>query len=173
VQFFNLWPKIATQFQPISGDGVTTIFSFTIPGPFLSGEVILGGMDNAGNAITVADDGNGNLQLQVPNPVTTVPPYYLAPTSPITPPIPGMHNQNLNNPGLNYVSTTTNGYQGIGTVNYVTGLFNIEFPVAPASGTVMTLRVSQYQTGKPYSILFWNNEFTIRPVPRLIHKITV
>jgi len=62
---------------------------------------------------------------------------------------------------------------GIGTVNYVTGVFSINFPVAPASGTQINLHVSQYQTGKPYSMLFWNNEFTIRPVPKLCHKIEI
>lgn len=172
-QFYSLWPRFPTKFQPIAGDGVTTIFTFTIPGPFLSKEVVLGGVDTNGDAISVNDDGEGNLQLQIPNPVTTVPPYYSTPTNPITPPIPGMHNQNTGNPGLSYVSTTTNGYSGIGTVDYVTGVFNIEFPVAPAAGTVMTLWVSQYQTGRPYSLLFWNNEFTIRPVPKLIHKVEV
>ncbi len=43
----------------------------------------------------------------------------------------------------------------------------------PASGTQMTLRVSQYQTGRPYSMLFWNNEFTIRPIPKQIHKVEI
>lgn len=173
-QFYNLWPRIPTRFQPISGDGITTIFSFTIPAPFLSKEVTLGGVDTAGNPIQVVDDGNGNLQLQVPNPATTVPPYYVTPPpGPPVPPVPGMHNQNLGNPGLNYVSTTTNSFTGVGNVNYVTGQFNIEFPVAPAAGTVMTLFVSQYQTGKPYNLLFWNNELTIRPVPKLVHKVEV
>lgn len=178
-QFFNVWPKFPTKFQPIAGDGVTTAFSFTIPGPFLSKEVVLGGVDVNGNPISVNDDGNGNLQLQVPNPVVSVPPQYVSPTIPVTPPIPGMKNVNTANPGLYYVDTTTNDPfsvpypAGIGTVNYVTGAFEINFPVAPASGTVMTLWVSQYQTGRPYSLLFWNNEFTIRPVPKLIHKVEV
>ena len=35
----------------------------------------------------------------------------------------------------------------------------------------MTCFVSQYQPGRPYSVLFWNNEFTIRPIPKLIHKV--
>lgn len=180
-QFFSVWPKFPTMFQPIAGNGVTLSFSFTIPGPFLSKEVVLGGVDSSGNAISVCDDGNGNLQLQVPNPVVTVPPYtdvYTAGNAPVPAligkPIPGMHNQNTLNPGLNRVNTTTSSFtNAIGTVDYVTGAFNIVFPVAPAAGTVMTLWVSQYQTGRPYSLLFWNNEFTIRPVPKLIHKVEV
>ncbi len=180
-QFFSLWPKFPTLFHPIAGDGVTLTFTFTIPGPFLSKEVVLGGVDSSGNAISVCDDGNGNLQLQVPNAITTVPPYtdvYTVSNAPVPAlvgkPIPGMHNQNTLNPGLNRVNTTTSSFtNAIGTVDYVTGAFNIVFPVAPASGTVMNLWVSQYQTGRPYSLLFWNNEFTIRPVPKLIHKVEV
>ncbi len=176
-QYFNIWPKFPTLFHPINGDGVTTAFTFTVPGPFLSKQVTLGGVDANGNAISVADDGNGNLQLQVPNPVVSVPAQYNSP--PVIPPIPGMKNLNTANPGLSYVDTTTldifgNPYPaGIGQVNYVSGLFSINFPVAPAAGTQMTLWVSQYQTGRPYSLLFWNNEFTVRPVPKLIHKIEI
>jgi len=178
--FFNIWPRYPTKFQPISGDGITTNFSFTIPGPFLSKEVVLGGVDASGNPISVNDDGKGNLQLQIPNPVVSVPVQFNPPVS--NPAIPGMKNINTGNPGLNNVNTQTPIDPlvplvlypgGIGTVNYVTGQFNINFPVAPASGTQMTLWVSQYQPGRPYSLLFWNNEFTIRPVPKLIHKIEV
>lgn len=159
-QFFNMWPKWPTQFKPINGDGTTQSFSFTVPGPFLSNSVILGGVAVAGNAISVADDGNGNMQLQVPNPVVSVPVQ--------TSSAPGMKNLNTMNPGQNIVTT-------IGSVNYVTGAVAITFPAGyiPASGTQMTMRVSQYQTGRPYSMLFWNNEFTIRPVPKFIHKVEV
>lgn len=153
-------------------------FSFQLPGPFLSKEVIIGGVDTAGNAISIADDGNGNLRLQVPNPVTTVPPYTAVYVQNITPPllpsniiglpIPGMHNQNTLNPGL---YTQTN----IGTVDYVTGQFNFTLPsgISLGTGEIFTIRVSQYQTGRPYNLLFWNNEFTIRPVPKHIHKVEV
>lgn len=178
-QFYNIWPRFPTQFQPISGDGITTNFSFTIPGPFLPHEVVLGGIDSSGNPISVNDDGNGNLQLQIPNPQISVPPQYNTPTIPITPTIPGMKNLNTGNPGLNYVDTTTLDSLavpfpgGIGVVDYVSGAFEITFPTAPASGTVITLWVSQFQPGRPYSLLFWNNELSVRPVPRLIHKLEI
>lgn len=180
-EFYRMWPRWPTKFNPINGNGVTTSFNFTIPGPFLSKEVVLGGTDANGNPISVNDDGNGNLLLQIPNPVVTVPPYtdvYTVSNAPtpalIGKPIPGMHNQNTLNPGLNNQSTQTTPFtNAIGTVNYVTGAFSINFPVAPASGTQITLRVSQYQTGRPYSLLFWNNELTIRPIPKLVHKVEV
>jgi hypothetical protein len=173
-QFYNIWPRFPTKFQPISGNGRTTSFSFQIQGPFLSKEVVLGGTDANGAAISVNDDGNGNLQLMVPNPVVSVPLQYNPALAPPMAPIPGQFNRNTQNPGLINNNTQTTPYtMGIGTVNYVTGQFNINFPVAPAAGTQMTLWVSQYQTGRPYCLLFWNNELTIRPVPKLIHKVEV
>ncbi len=169
-EFFRMWPRWPTKFNPINGDAIgTTAFTFTLPGPFLSKEVVIGGVDANGAPISVNDDGNGNLLLQVPNPVTVTPAITAGP-----PPIPGMHNANLGNPGLNFQGTQTTPFTlAIGSVNYVTGAFSINFPVAPASGTQMTCWISQYQTGRPYSLMFWNNEFTVRPIPKLIHKVEV
>lgn len=165
-QFFCVWPKFPTQFQPISGDGITQSFTFTIPGPFYSKEVILGGVDKLGNAITVADDGIGNMQYIQTNPVISNP---LQTTNPA---VPGMYNINTGNPGL--INPTN-----IGRINYVTGLCSVNFALAPggtvtpAAGQNMIMRVAQYTTGRPLSILFWNNEFTIRPCPKHIHQIKV
>lgn len=171
-EFYNVWPRWPTKFQPISGDGVTQSYTFTIPAPFLSKEVVLGGVDVSGTAISVSDDGNGNLYAQTPNAVVSVPPYgsVYPSTSPLAGrPIPGMYNLNTLNPGLNKATL-------VGAVNYVTGVFSIDFSLAnltPIAGQQMTLWVSQYQTGRPWSVLFWNNEFTIRPIPKLIHKVEV
>lgn len=161
-EFYRMWPRWPTLFHPINGDGVTATFNFTIPGPFLSREVIIGGVAVGGNAISVADNGYGSLYLEVPNPVVSVP---MATKNPA---VPGMYNLNTANPGLNNPTS-------IGAVNYVSGACSITFPAGyiPASGTQMTMRVSQYQTGRPYSMLFWNNEFTIRPIPKFIHKVEV
>lgn len=137
-------------------------FSFTLPGPFLSQEVQIGGVDGAGLPITIKDNGEGRLYYITANPQTSTPVQTLNPA------VQGMYNQNLNAPGL-YNPTD------IGSVNYVTGVFSFTLPggVALQSGTQFTIRVAQYQTGRPYSVLFWNNEFTIRPVPDKIHKVEV
>jgi hypothetical protein len=163
VQFFNLYPKFPTRFQPASGDGLTQLFNFTIPGPFLSNTVTLGTVATTGAAISISDDGAGSLYYRLPNPVVSVPAEN---TNPGT---PGMANKNTGNPGL--INSIL-----IGTVDYVTGVFAINLALAsvtPAAGSQFTLWVSQYQPGKPYCLLFWNNEFTIRPVPKLVHKIEV
>lgn len=173
-QFYNLFPRWPTLYKPIAGNGVQTSYSFTIPAPFLPHEVVLGGVDVSGNPISVNDDGFGNLLLQVPNPQITVPPYTASNPVNTNTPIPGMHNQSTGNPGLNWQGTQTGDFtNAIGVVDYVTGEFLIDFPVAPAAGTQITLWVSQYTTGRPYCGLFWNNEIIIRPVPKLIHKVEV
>lgn len=163
-QFFGVWPKFPTTFQPVSGDGVTQVFTFTLGStPIISKTVIIGGQDVGGAYFSVADDGNGNLQLEVPNPVVSVP------VQTTNPAVPGMYNLNTQNPGLN---NPTN----IGSINYVTGAVVLNFApvsITPASGTVLRVRCSQYQPGRPYSLLFWNNEFTIRPIPKQIHQIEV
>ena len=144
---------------------VSQTFNFTLQGPFLSGEVTIGGVDVNGNAITITDDGNGNLLYVVPNAQTSTPPLF---TVPATPQIPGMHNLNLGNPGL-YNPTF------IGTVDYVTGEFDFTLPngISLAQEELFNIFISQYQPGKPYNLLFWNNELHIRPVPKLTHRITI
>lgn len=170
-EFFNLFPRWPTKFSPIQGNGVTATFNFTIPAPFLAGEVTFGGTSATGNPIAVSDDGKGNLYLQTPAPVVTVPNYPAITPAPGLP-VPGMLNQNTADPGL-----LTQTY--VGSVNYVTGAFSVTFPAGyiPATPTqnypAINLEVVQYQPGRPYCILFWNNSFEIRPIPKLVHKIEI
>ncbi len=138
-------------------------FSFTIGSvPFLSKSVTMGAISTSGSSIQISDDGNGNLQIDTPNPQISVP------AQTINPAVPGMYNLNTRNPGLINV-------QNIGTVNYITGqmAFNLPSGISLASGQLLNIFVSQYQTARPYSMLFWNNEITIRPVPKLVHKIEI
>lgn len=163
LQFFNVWPKFPTRFQPAGGDGTNQVFAFTVPGPFLRGEVTLGTVSTTGAPITISDDGRGHLYFRYPSGQNIVPPQNTNPG------VAGMHNANTGNPGL------TNSIL-VGTVEYVTGIFAFDLSITgyiPAAGEMFTLFVSQYQPGKPGSMMFWNNELVIRPVPKLIHKITV
>jgi hypothetical protein len=168
-QFYNMWTRFPTRFNAASGDGVTTTFNFTLPGPFLAKEVTIGSTAVNGSTIRICDDGGilstggnrttiGNLLLVTSDSVgNAIPP--IPPTSPIpiTSPLPEPVGNN------------------IGTVNYVTGQFSFTLPVAftPAAGSLLVAWVSQYQTGRPYCLLFWNNEFIIRPIPDLVIKIEV
>lgn len=189
-QLFNLYPRYPTQFQPAAGDGVTTNFSFTLFGnnanPFpqpnfgiLSTQVVVGGIDANGNPIRIIDDGgavvdgfgigsnttNGQLLFIQQNAVGNN--VYLNASNAQQPAIPPL--SPLPTPSPPSPLTT----QYCGTVNYITTQFNITFPVAPAAGTMINVWVATYQVGRPYNLLFWNNEFTIRPVPDNVYLCEV
>lgn len=161
-QFYNMWPRYPTYFQesPTTTGGL--VYSFTLPGPFLRKEVTMGGVTSSGAGFSIADDGKGNLQLVSPNAQVSVPPQTL------TPPVPGMYNLNTGSPGL---LTVLN----IGTLDYVGGACAFTLPSGYdlQSGTTLRVNVSQYQPGKPYSALFWNNYYQIRPVPKYVHKVEI
>ncbi len=190
-QLFNLYPRFPTQFQPISGDGVTTNFSFSLFGnnqnPFpqpnfgiLSTQLVIGGIDINGNPIRVIDDGGavvnsfgiGNntttgqlLFIQQNNVGNNV---YLEPvTNAQKPAIPALSPLPIPSPP----SPQTQQY--CGTVNYVTTQITVNFPVAPAAGTNINVWAATYQPGRPYNVLFWNNELTIRPVPDNVYLVEV
>ena len=153
-------------------------FNFYVsPTPFLRGEVTIGGTLTSGSAFSIGDipyidvvqgctDTLGKLQLQTPGNIISKPTQ--------TSSVQGMKNLNLAvsaagpGPGQDAV-------QNVGTVNYVTGqmVFRIPGGQSLAAGTHMTIWVSQYSNGRPYTMLFWNNQFTVRPVPKLVHKVTV
>ncbi len=181
-QLYNLYPRYPTQFQPIGGDGVTTSFTFTLFGnnqnPFpqpnfgiLSTQLVIGGIDVNGNPIRIIDDGgavvdgygigsnttNGKLLFINQNNVGNN--VYLDSMNVQQPAIPPLSPLPIPSPPLSLTP------QYCGTVNYVTTDITINFPVAPAAGTMINVWAATYQVGRPYNLLFWNNELTIRPVP--------
>jgi len=271
-EFYNMWPRWPTLSTPFTGDGVTSSFTFTNQNiPFLRNEVVIGGLDTAGNSVKISDDGQGNLiinqafpQISVPDLINTeqldsglvtepfpdgtqfyihdiIPPATTNPSASLVPgtvniwfdkglgnetkyvddaagnivkvygpfgfasgtvnyatgvvsidfspvgipgvgvPVvanffyvntvfyPGMVNKNTGNPG-------DNAKYKVGTVNYVTGACVLNLTpvgIIPANGSQFQMWVSQYQPSRPYSILFWNNELTIRPVPDKVYKVEV
>ena len=60
---------------------------------------------------------------------------------------------------------------GFGTIDYVTGLYNVTFTNAPASNATIYAKYQGYQGNRPQVILFFNNEFTLRPVPDQVYQI--
>lgn len=198
-QLFNLYPRYPTQFQPVGGDGTTTSFSFSLFGnnvnPFpqpnfgiLSTQVIIGGIDKNGNPIRIIDDGgavlspngigsnttHGQLLFIQQNAVGNN--VYLDTLNaqqnavPNLSPLGGQQNANL--PNTQYPPSPLTP-QYCGTVNYVTTQITVNFPVAPAAGTMINVWAAQYQVGRPYNLLFWNNEFTVRPVPDNVYLCEV
>lgn len=189
-QLYNLYPRYPTQYQPISGDGVTTSFTFSLFGnntnPFpqpnygiLSTQVVIGGIDVNGDPIRIIDDGGavvdsfgigsntttGQLLFIKQNNVGNN--VYLDALNVQHPAIPPLSPLPVPSPPLSLTP------QYCGTVNYVTSQFTVNFPIAPAAGTNINVWASQYQVGRPYNLLFWNNELTIRPVPDNVYLCEV
>jgi hypothetical protein len=198
-QLYNLYPRYPTQFQPASGNGVQTSFTFTLFGnnvnPFpqanfgiLSTQVVIGGIDVNGNPIRIIDDGGavvdangigsntttGQLLFVKQNNVGNN--VYLDSTNAQQPAIPPYSPLG----GSTYYDASYPQYppsiltpQYCGTVNYVTTQITVNFPVAPAAGTNINVWASTYQVGRPYNVLFWNNELTIRPIPDNVYLCEV
>jgi len=156
----------------------------------LSTQVVIGGIDVNGNPIRIIDDGGGvvnaygigsnttqgqlifvqqnavgnNVYLGQPGNVQTssIPNYS---------PIGGQQNANLSSSAPYPPSPLTPQY--CGTVNYVTTQINLLLPYAIQPGTQLNIWAATYQVGRPYNLLFWNNEFTIRPVPDNVYLVEV
>ncbi len=60
---------------------------------------------------------------------------------------------------------------GIGTINYVTGAFSATFAVAPASTATIYAKYIGYSGNRPQGVMFFDNEFTLRPVPDQVYQI--
>lgn len=58
-----------------------------------------------------------------------------------------------------------------GTINYITGAFSLTFPTAPASGAPINSQAFIYQPARPTAMLYYNNQFTLRPVPDQPYQI--
>jgi len=60
-----------------------------------------------------------------------------------------------------------------GTINYLTGDFILIFLTPPADGAVIYSETYPYAAGRPTMMLFYDNVFTLRPVPDLAYKVTL
>lgn len=59
----------------------------------------------------------------------------------------------------------------LGTINYVTGVYNFNFPVAPKVGAFINSQTIPCTVSRPQALLYFNDEFTLRPVPDQPYKI--
>lgn len=74
---------------------------------------------------------------------------------------------------LNAVYARDNGIGGLidqdgtvaGTINYVTGAYDVTFSVAPAQGIPITIQAVPYTAALPQGMLFFEDRFELRPVP--------
>jgi hypothetical protein len=77
----------------------------------------------------------------------------------------------LNNPAVPNVFNLTGN--GNGTINTVTGAFSATFTNAPSLSAVIYDNYQAYQPARPQGVLFYNNQFTFRPIPDLVYQITM
>jgi len=182
-----------TTFTPYTSGGTwvsNNTFSFTLFGnnqnPFpqpnfgiLSTQVVIGGIDINGNPIRIIDDGGaivdsfgiGNNtttgQLLFLNQNNVGNNVYLDGTNTQKPAVPPLSPLPIPSPPFPLT------HQYCGTVNYVTTQINLLIPVPLQAGSVLNLWAATYQVGRPYNLLFWNNELTIRPVPDNVYLVEV
>jgi len=58
-----------------------------------------------------------------------------------------------------------------GLINYITGEWDLEFQTAPADGQAINSQTVPYQASLPLALLYYDNKFTLRPVPDQPYKI--
>ena len=51
------------------------------------------------------------------------------------------------------------------TIDYVTGAYVLNFPIAPALGAAINSQTVPYQPSRPQAICYYENSFILRPVP--------
>lgn len=62
---------------------------------------------------------------------------------------------------------------GLNTINYITGAYNLSFSAAPLAGQPINFQVVPYQPAMPQVVLFYNDTFTLRPIPDQVYPITM
>jgi hypothetical protein len=58
-----------------------------------------------------------------------------------------------------------------GYVDYETGDYDVTFPTAPAAGAPINFQVVPYVASRPQALLYYDQKFTIRPVPDQPYRI--
>lgn len=91
----------------------------------------------------------------------------------------------INNGAISLRDQSANPYDGtgvlidtevdvaVGTINYLTGAYSITFLTPPQSGADISFQIRPYTAGQPTSILYYDNQFTLRPVPDQAYAITM
>lgn len=155
-QFYGIYPNVNSISQVATGDNSTVSFTGTIvnqqgailiPGQIvpvtslLPFNVLFSSVDNTGQGVAMQD-------VPVVNPVNgnTYPigNLYVPGSLPTVPPIT--------------VDPSNN-------VNYITGVFTVTFPIAPASGVAINTQTVPTQVSMPQAMLFYADTFFLRPVP--------
>jgi hypothetical protein len=120
-----------------------------------------------GNGIATVFTGNvqGNPVLQQQVTITSIDSNNNAVTM--------VDNPLVSNDGVLYVPGTVPPVVAdpFNTINYLTGAFTVTFTAPPAVNQPIFAETVPYAAGRPDSVLFFDNEFTVRPVPDRAYKV--
>jgi len=62
---------------------------------------------------------------------------------------------------------------GTGTINYVTGVYDVTFNTAPKNGQDVYSQSYAYTPARPTTMLFYDNTFELRPIPDKSYSVEV
>jgi len=68
-------------------------------------------------------------------------------------------------------TTATLSGTGTGTLNYVTGAYDITFSSAPASNVAINSQTLPYLASQPQAVLYFDHKFIVRPVPDQAYSV--
>ena len=146
-QFFGIYPMVNSIASiGVSGDGITTNFLGVIPFGQLPAPMnpFSGPHLLQNNVLFSSVDINGN---------------GLA-----------LHDVPLNSTIGNLVGDTG---IGINQINYITGVFDTTFANPPAAGMAINSQTVPYQPALPQAILYYDDKFTLRPVPDQPYRVNL
>ncbi len=75
--------------------------------------------------------------------------------------------------GLGKPNEPQNLFSPYGTINYVTGAITVTFPGNTQPLIPVQITNVAYQPGKPLGVLYYDDKFTIRPVPDKVYAIQI
>ncbi len=150
VAFFERWPLTQNQQQISTGDGVTFEFTGTLnPIPVLHEGVSFTSIDSNGDGVGLT-------------------------ASPVFSGVFGYETQdgnfyNIRGP----ITTDATVVNAANTINFTTGVYTLAFTGTPRSGEPIYANSVPYAAGRPISMLWFNNSFTLRPVPDRVYEVTI
>ena len=159
-QFFGIYPKVTSIVQQNTGDGITVTFTGTISYgqsftagitqnvALLQNNVLLTSIDVNGIGLAMVDVPVVNAASGFNLPVGNLYPINAVPA---TPPTAILANNN---------------------VDYSTGIYTVTFTAAPATSAQIMSQTVPLITSLPQALMFYGNQFTLRPIPDQVYKIT-
>jgi hypothetical protein len=149
-EFYRMWPQVDSITQIGAGDGSTLAFAGVIGANQNPGSPSAPILRNYVLINSVTDSGIG-LSL-IDQPLTGTPNF-----------------------GTLYIPGTTvpTTFDPNNNINYITGEYVATFAAPPGVGIAVNAQVYNYVPSRPLSVLWFQNEFVLRPVPDQPYQINI